>query len=186
MDLAFAILTFPFLVALSFVLAIANPFLNPGPVFFRQERMGQDGRPFVMWKFRTMTDNGTALRAADAPLDEDRITPLGRLLRRTKLDELPNILNVLKGDMSLVGPRPDAFAHATEYLVRVPHYGKRFTVRPGITGLAQVRGGYADNPRAVQRKARYDVFYIRNRNLRLEMYVISSTFGVIFSGFGQR
>ena len=133
-----------------------------------------------------MFETGAALRPADAPLDKHRITTVGRLLRRTKLDELPNILNVLRGEMSLVGPRPDAFEHAAEYLGRVPHYYKRLSVRPGITGLAQVRGGYADNPRAVSRKVRYDRFYIRRSSFLLDLYVIALTFGVVFSGFGQR
>jgi lipopolysaccharide/colanic/teichoic acid biosynthesis glycosyltransferase len=88
--------------------------------------------------------------------------------------------------MSLVGPRPDAFEHASEYLLGVPHYRKRLSVRPGLTGLAQVRGGYADNPRAVQRKVKYDRFYIRNSSIYLDLYVIALTFGVVFSGFGQR
>lgn len=185
-DLVFAVLALPTLVALTVMLFAANAIWNPGSVFFRQKRMGRDGEAFMMWKFRTMTDDGTALRAADAPLDEHRITPLGRLLRRTKLDELPNILNILTGDMSLVGPRPDAFEHATEYLHDVAHYRKRFIVRPGITGLAQVRGGYADSRRSVVRKANYDNFYIKNTSFRLEIYIIVSTFAVVFSGFGQR
>lgn len=179
-------LTLPVMIAVALTLALVNPVLNPGSVFFRQVRMGQGGRAFTIWKFRTMVGKGPYIRHADEPLDEHRITRLGRLLRRTKLDELPNILNILSGDMSLVGPRPDAFEHATEYLVRVPRYRKRFAVRPGITGLAQVRGGYADNPRAVKRKARYDSYYITHSSFPLEMYVVASTFSVVFSGLGQR
>ncbi|WP_242654682.1 sugar transferase [Shimia aestuarii] len=186
LDWIFAILVFPTFLVITAILFLVNPLWNRGPVFFRQVRMGRGGKPFTMWKFRTMTENGVSVRAADAPLDTHRITPLGRMLRRTKLDELPNILNIFSGDMSLVGPRPDAFDHACEYIAGVPHYCKRFTVRPGITGLAQVRGGYADNRRAVARKARYDTFYIKNSSLRMELYVISLTFVVVFSGFGQR
>lgn len=185
-DLAFAVMTLPLLVVLSVVLFLANIIWNPGPLFFRQVRMGRDGKAFTMWKFRTMVDNGTKVRDANAPLDAHRITSLGRLMRRTKLDELPNILNILSGDMSLVGPRPDAFEHASEYMARVPHYRRRFAVRPGITGLAQVRYGYADNTRAVRRKARYDMFYIKHSSFRLEMHVILATFAVVLSGFGQR
>lgn len=185
-DVTFAIAFIPILAALTVVIFVANRFFGSGSVFFRQVRMGQDGKPFTMWKFRTMSDSGATLRAADAPLDEHRITTLGRLLRRTKLDEVPNFLNVLKGDMSLVGPRPDAFEHAEEYIGSVPHYRRRLAVRPGITGLAQVRGGYADNPRAVQRKVRYDRFYINNASFEHDMYVIALTFKVVLSGFGQR
>lgn len=185
-DLVFAVLALPNLLAITVVLYVANARFNPGPVFFRQVRMGRNGKAFTMWKFRTMTDNGTSVRAANAPLEEHRITPLGRLLRRSKLDELPNVMNIFTGDMSLVGPRPDAFEHSSEYISRVPYYRNRFTVRPGITGLAQVRGGYADNPRAIECKARYDHFYIKNSSFRLEMYVIASTFAVVLSGLGQR
>jgi lipopolysaccharide/colanic/teichoic acid biosynthesis glycosyltransferase len=185
-DLIFVLVALPTFVTLTLMIFVANSITNSGPVFFRQVRMGQDGRAFTIWKFRTMTDDVGTLRAADAPLDEHRITPLGGLLRRTKLDEVPNILNIIKGDMSLVGPRPDAFEHATEYLARVPHYRKRLAARPGLTGLAQVRGGYADNPRAVQRKVSYDRFYIEKSSFLLELYVITLTFGVVFSGYGQR
>ncbi|MCX7567508.1 sugar transferase [Sulfitobacter sp. F26169L] len=186
MDFAFALLCLPFLLILTVLICVANPFWNPGKVFFRQRRMGRHGKAFTMWKFRTMADNGAAVRDANAPLDADRITSLGRLLRRSKLDELPNIFNILTGDMSLVGPRPDAFEHATEYALSVPRYRKRFTVRPGITGLAQVRGGYADNLRSVRRKARYDSYYIRHRSILFEFSIIGATIGVVLSGFGQR
>ena len=185
-DLVFAFAALPIFAGLTAVIFVVNLFFNQGSVFFRQVRMGQDGKAFTMWKFRTMVDNGATVRAASDPLDEHRITPFGRILRRTKLDELPNILNILKGDMTLVGPRPDAFEHSVEYIRQVPHYRKRLSVRPGLTGLAQVRGGYADNPRAVQRKVGYDRFYIQNSSLWLDLYVISLTFGVVFSGFGQR
>lgn len=186
MDLAFALLCLPFLFVLSCVLFLANPVWNPGKVFFRQRRMGRNGKAFTMWKFRTMLDNGATVRDANAPLDTDRITSLGRLLRRSKLDELPNILNILTGDMSLVGPRPDAFEHATEYALSIPRYRKRFTVRPGITGLAQVRGGYADNIRSIRRKAHYDSYYIRHRSILFELAIIVATVKVVLSGFGQR
>lgn len=186
MDLAFVILVLPAVMVLTAMLFVANKRFNPGPVFFRQVRMGQHGRPFTMWKFRTMTPTNDNLRAADAPLEEDRIPPLGRLLRRTKLDELPNIFNVFTGEMSLVGPRPDAFSHAAQYAKDVPHYAKRFAARPGITGLAQVRGGYADCPRAVQRKAHYDCFYVRKSNLAFDLKIVLATAMVMITGVGQR
>ena len=94
-DFAFAIMCLPFIVVLTVALFVVNPIWNPGPVFFRQVRMGRNGKPFTMWKFRTMVCGSERVRAADAPLDEHRITSLGRLLRRSKLDELPNILNIL-------------------------------------------------------------------------------------------
>jgi len=120
--------------------------------------MGFGGRPFVIWKFRTMVDHAEdgVCRQPHDEVEHHRITPLGRFLRSTRLDELPNLINVAKGEMSVVGPRPDAWEHAVSFLQAVPYYGSRLNVRPGITGLAQVRGGYADNPKAIQRKARFD------------------------------
>ncbi|MEW9920354.1 sugar transferase [Marimonas sp. MJW-29] len=185
-DVVFAVLALPILLLVSLLIFFANQIWNPGPLFYRQMRMGRAGEPFKMWKFRTMIENGGTVRAANAPLEEHRITRLGRLLRRTKIDELPNILNIFTGDMSLVGPRPDAYAHATEYIGRIPRYRMRYAVRPGITGLAQVRGGYADTSGGVKRKAHYDSFYIRHRSIKLELYIIVSTIRVVFSGFGQR
>jgi len=99
---------------------------------------------------------------------------------------LPNFINVLVGDMSLVGPRPDAWSHSTEYAKKILHYSDRFRVRPGITGLAQVRGGYADSSRAVQRKARFDRFYVRKSRIKLDLHIIWCTFGVVLTGFGGR
>lgn len=168
------------------VLLIVNPFFNPGPLFFRQERMGMGGRRFSMWKFRTMLCAPSNVRAHDAPLEEDRITTLGRYLRKCRIDELPNIFNVLAGEMSLVGPRPDAYSHASEYLRSVPHYHYPMRVRPGITGLAQVRGGYADTERAIQRKARFDRFYVERSCGRMDLYIIWRTIYVMLTGFGAR
>ena len=125
-------------------------------------------------------------RAYNAPLEVERITVFARYLRKFRIDELPNFFSVLSGDMSLVGPRPDAWDHSTEYAQNVLHYSDRFRVRPGITGLAQVKGGYADSTRAVQRKARLDRFYVRKSRIKLDLYIIWCTLGVIFSGFGGR
>ncbi len=186
MDLTFALLCLPYLMVLTIGVFLVNPIWNPGPVFFRQRRMGRNGKAFTMWKFRTMAEDGSLVRDVNAPLDVDRITSLGRLLRRTKLDELPNILNIFTGDMSLVGPRPDAFEHAIEHSLSVPRYRKRFSVRPGITGLAQVRGGYADDLPSIRRKARYDCYYIKNRSFLFELAIVAATVRVVLSGFGQR
>lgn len=166
------------------IVAALNPFLNPGPLFFNQVRMGRGGRPFVMYKLRTMTgapeSNGLL---AD---DSHRITRFGAFLRSKRLDELPQVLNVLLGQMSFVGPRPEQHDHYAEILRHLPGYKARLVVRPGISGLAQVESGYARELGEVRTKLRYDLHYIRNMGLAMELYVIGQTFKVLVTGFGAR
>ncbi|MEM8550692.1 MAG: sugar transferase, partial [Verrucomicrobiota bacterium] len=120
------------------------------------------------------------------PVEQHRITPLGGLLRKLRIDELPNFFNVLSGDMSLVGPRPDDLEHAKKYAETVPYYSERTRVKPGITGVAQVRMGYAADEGEVRRKARYDRMYVRRSCGRLDLSVIAATFAVMVTGFGAR
>lgn len=170
------------------LLLLMNPVFNPGPLLFRQERMGRHGRKFTLWKFRTMLPcpEGRSVRPTNAPLEEARITKLGRVLRRCRVDELPNFLNVLRGEMSVIGPRPDAWEHALHYSAAVEAYRHRFEVLPGITGLAQVVGGYADCHDATRRKARFDKFYVEHRSIALEVLIVWRTLRVIVGGFGAR
>lgn len=168
------------------LLLIFNPLFNPGPVFFRQWRMGRNGIPFRIWKFRTMKVASRGKRGADDGLEEDRITPLGRVMRKFRIDELPNFINVLAGDMSVIGPRPDMIEHAEVLKMEVPRYHRRFAVRPGITGLAQVRHGYADGIAATVRKARLDELYINRVGLMLEAYIVVQTVLVVLTGFRAR
>ncbi|MDU8946167.1 sugar transferase [Ovoidimarina sediminis] len=185
-DVTFALGMLPTVGVISLILLILNPFFNPGPLFFRQERMGLGGERFRVWKFRTMLCSPDGVRAHDAPLEHDRVTKLGRLMRRSRIDELPNIFNILAGDMCLVGPRPDAWEHAVEYLYTIPYYSDRFRVRPGITGLAQVRGGYADTNRAIERKARFDRYYVRKSCGRLDLHILLVTALIVFTGHGAK
>lgn len=185
-DKGFAIVMLPVIVGAGLVLILLNPLFNPGPLFFCQERMGLGGQKFRLWKFRTMDCRSEKVRPHDAPLEQDRITALGRFLRRTRIDELPNFFNVLRGDMSVIGPRPDAWEHAIIHMHTITNYRDRFRVRPGITGLAQVMGGYADNTRAIERKARFDLFYVKRSRIKLELFVVWRTIAVLFTGFGAR
>jgi len=170
------------------LLLILNPVFNPGPLFFRQERMGRHGRKFMLWKFRTMQPcaEGRTVRQVNAPLEEYRIRTLGVFLRRSRLDELPNFFNVLRGEMSVIGPRPDAWDHAVHYSATIDQYSYRFQVLPGITGLAQVVGGYADGQNATRRKARFDKFYVQNLSVSLEWMIIWRTLRVLITGSGAR
>ncbi|MDO4784052.1 MAG: sugar transferase [Propionibacteriaceae bacterium] len=143
------------------------------PVIFRQERPGKDGRMFTMYKFRTMRSASEHLIS-----DEDRITPFGAWLRSTSLDELPELFNVLKGDMSLVGPRP----LLPEYLpLYTPRQARRHEVRPGVTGLAQVKGR---NAMPWAERLAWDVRYVDNRSIGLDLWVLFTTFAVVFKREG--
>lgn len=122
------------------VIALAVVIETPGPVLFRQRRTGRDGKIFTIYKFRSMTVTEDGAAIAHATRDDKRVTRVGAFIRQTSLDELPQLLNVIRGDMSLVGPRPHALAHDLHYSALLPRYGERFAVRPGLTGLAQVQG----------------------------------------------
>lgn len=185
-DVVGALLLTPILLIAAAVLLLANPLFNRGPLIFSQRRMGRHGRPFMAYKFRTMRPAGQAKRTVSEGVEIDRITPLGDPLRRLRIDELPQILNVLRGEMSLVGPRPDVYEHAEIFSERIPGYRARHAVRPGISGLAQVVQGYAEGVEMTARKTRYDLAYIRRAGWRLEAFVVARTVLVVLTGFGAR
>lgn len=175
----------PFLIVALLLLCL-NPFFNAGPLFFRQYRMGRAGRAFRIWKFRSMMPAHGRPRGPEDPLEIDRITPLGRVLRKTRLDELPQLINVLRGDMSVIGPRPDVYEYAKCYEGTVPGYALRHAVRPGITGLAQVEAGYTEGSAGTLAKARYDNLYIRRMGWQLDLRIAIRTVVVMATGFGGR
>lgn len=181
----FTLLSLPTLLAAGLVLLILNPLFNPGPLFFVQERVGRGGRVFRIYKFRTMAvapeGSSTCIRAS-----ESRITRLGAVLRRFRIDELPNFINVVLGDMNVIGPRPDAREQAQVYVRTIDGYSDRLEVKPGITGLAQVIQGYAACGNSTRKKARYDRFYVRRHNMRMDAFVVMRTIQVMLSGFGSR
>ncbi len=185
-DLVVAIAALPLILLTALVLLVINPVWNAGPLFFAQTRMGRGCRPFRAVKFRTMRPANRIMRGPDDPLEIDRITPLGQFLRRSRIDELPQFFNILAGHMSLIGPRPDYWDHATHYLDSIPAYRQRHIVRPGITGLAQVDGGYAEGVDATVEKTRHDLRYIRASGIAMELYVLWRTIYVVCTGFGAR
>jgi lipopolysaccharide/colanic/teichoic acid biosynthesis glycosyltransferase len=184
-DVVMSLLLLPLLIIISIFLLFLNPFYNSGRLLFIQERMGKNCEAFFAIKFRTMSPIDEITRKYDEPIEIDRITPLGRVLRRMRIDELPQILNVLRGDMSLIGPRPDYYVHALEYLKNVEGYCDRHTIRPGITGLSQVRLGYVENLDSISKKVSIDKYYIQNVSYITELKIIFSTILVIMRGIGK-
>ena len=174
-DLVVCIFLLPGLIASCIVLLVINPFLNKGSLFYIQKRMGRDCHPFQAIKFRTMSSVSKITRGHDDPIEADRITLLGGFLRRSRLDEVPQILNVLCGDMSLIGPRPGYYEHAKNYLALIPGYKARHQVRPGISSLAQVSLGYAEGIKATHKKTHADHYYISNASFRMDTKVAYQT-----------
>jgi len=155
------------------------------PIFFIQDRIGLRGRVFPMIKLRTMR----AVSASDAvaaSIGDQRVTSVGRVLRRYRIDELPQLLNVLKGDMSLIGPRPEQPILVEQYRRVIPDFDHRHLVKPGITGLAQVMYGYASNVEETQIKVEYDRFYVENASLLLEAKIVIWTMQTVFGCRGAR
>jgi len=185
-DISFVLISLPIVVFAASSLLVLNPFFNPGPLFYWQKRMGKNHQPFTMYKFRTMLPEGDNQRCHKSGVEEDRITPLGGVLRRLRIDELPNLLNVLRREMSVIGPRPDSWSHAVEYAKVVPNYDARHLVRPGITGLAQVELGYAEGIEQTEMKAKFDQCYIECYGFRQEARIIFKTVKVVLTGFGAR
>ena len=173
------ILCAPLLVALAILVKLDSR----GPVLFIQERAGRHGRPFGLLKFRTM--HPATDRPSEWVLDNvHRITRVGKYLRRFRLDELPQLVNVLRGEMNLVGPRPHPTSNHAMFMEHIAYYGLRSTVRPGVTGWAQVRYGYANNLEEETEKMRYDLYYIKNRSLWLDVRILASTIGIMLFGQG--
>ena len=178
-DVAFASAILVLLSPLLLLLAVGVKLSSPGPVFYKQNRMGLNGRTFDMLKFRSMpVDAEAATGAIWAQPGEKRATRLGALMRRTSLDELPQFINVLKGDMSVVGPRPERPVFIEQFRERVPRYMLRHKVKAGITGWAQVNGWRGDT--SIEKRIEYDLYYIRNWSLRLDIKIMIMT---LWSGF---
>lgn len=160
---------------------------SPGPVFYRQERVGRNGTTFLVYKFRSMRhDAEAATGPVWAAAYDSRITRIGRFLRILRLDELPQFLNLLRGEMALVGPRPERPHFVSVLEQQVPFYDLRHSVRPGITGWAQVSAGYGATIDEAQEKLEYDLFYILNRSLLLDMLIVAKTVKIMLCGKGAR
>ena len=172
----------PLLAALP-VVVIGNRFGNRGPLLYRQERVGKGGRRIVLTKFRTMAPDGPTSRWTEP--DDPRITRFGHLLRVTHVDELPQVVGILRGDLSVVGPRPEQPEYVEELVTKLPFYDLRHLVRPGLTGWAQVKYGYAGDDRGALEKLQYEFFYLRHQGLALDGRIVVRTLRSVVGGAGR-
>jgi lipopolysaccharide/colanic/teichoic acid biosynthesis glycosyltransferase len=186
MDLAASIVLLPALVVVAPVVWLANRFGDRGPLLFSQRRVGHRGEEFTILKFRTMRENTTTDgQGSWTQVDDDRITPVGRFLRASHLDELPQLINILRGDLSIVGPRPEQGHYVAELTDKVPFYGLRHTVRPGLTGWAQVKYPYGATVDDAIEKLQYELYYLRHQSLSLDLRVCVRTAASVVFGRGR-
>lgn len=156
---------------------------TPGSPFFLQERLGQRGRPFTIMKLRSMYNDAEKNGAQWAVKNDSRVTKVGKLIRQTRIDELPQLWNVLKGDMSIVGPRPERAVFIEEFQKTLPAFSQRLAVKPGLTGWAQINGGYELTP---AEKLELDLYYIQHTTIRFDVKIMIKTLRVIVTGDGSR
>jgi len=186
LDVATTIALSPLWLPLAACVALAVRFDSKGPALYSQPRVGRDGQVFTLWKFRSMVHGLQAPGVHFAQAEDPRITRVGRVLRRTRLDELPQLFNVLMGHMSLIGPRPEQTAFVRDFAATIPSYPYRHLVRPGLTGWAQVQQGYADSADTTRIKLSYDLYYVAHYSLALDLLIAAKTVKTVCTGFGAR
>ncbi len=182
---ALILLLSPIITTLLVIISIIIFLEKQGPIFYRQQRIGQKGKTFYIYKFRTMKDNNIS-DPQFATKEKDRITAVGNFLRKSRLDELPQVWNVLKGDMALIGPRPEQLGFVEQFKGDIPFYHYRHIVKPGITGWAQVIQGYADSIDTTKHKLAYDFYYIKHLSFWLDMNILLKTIKTILTGKGAK
>lgn len=175
LDLGLALVGGLVLLLLIPVVVVGNLVANRGPLFYRQLRVGKGGATFEILKFRTMRPQSGQLVNEWTVEDDPRITPFGRVLRKSHVDEMPQMMNILRGDLSIVGPRPEQPAYVEELVAKLPFYAFRHLVRPGLTGWAQVKYGYAGNESDALEKLQYDFYYLRHQGVRFDLRIIGRT-----------
>lgn len=185
-DMAISLSLLIILSPLMLITVIAIRVESSGAAIYSQKRVGRGGHPFTIYKFRSMSQAARHAQSAFATEDEFRITRVGAFIRRSRIDEIPQLWNVLRGDMSLVGPRPEQVYFVEQFLEDIPSYGLRHLVRPGITGWAQVMQGYAADAESTAEKLSYDLFYIKQTGLTMDLLIVIRTIKTILTGFGSR
>jgi len=184
-DVVIIVMTSPITILISMVVALLIKLESPGPILYTQIRIGKGNRLFKLYKFRSMRQTGdTAARFAS--VTDTRITRVGRIIRKMRIDELPQFINILKGDMSLIGPRPEQPDFVAEYEEKIPFYSYRHIIRPGITGWAQVRHGYTASSDETIVKLEHDFYYIKHCSFSLDFIILLMTLRIVVNGFGAR
>ena len=186
LDVVTVLVLTPLWLPLAAGVALAVRLDSKGPALYSQPRVGRDGQVFTLWKFRSMVHGLQAPGVHFAQAEDPRITRVGRVLRRTRLDELPQLFNVLMGHMSLIGPRPEQTAFVRDFAATIPSYPYRHLVRPGLTGWAQVQQGYADSADTTRIKLSYDLYYVAHYSLALDLLIAAKTVKTVCTGFGAR
>lgn len=184
LDIILSIGAIVILLPVILILVIAIKSTSNGPVIYTHERIGKNGKPFRILKFRSMYLNSEPEGPQLASRNDKRITPVGKFMRKRRLDEIPNFINVFKGDMSLVGPRPERKFYIEQILSKAPQYSKLHLVKPGITSWGQVQYGYAENIDEMIHRMRYDLVYIQNMSLFADFRILTKTIGIILKGHG--
>ncbi len=185
-ELVLVALTSVVWVPMSLLLALLVRLDSPGPAIFRQERVGRYGKSFTLYKFRSMVVNAEVDGPRQTTVGDERLTRMGQIMRKYRVDELPQLWNVLKGDLSLVGPRPEQRIFVDDYAERIPFYTNRHRVRPGVTGWAQVSFGYADDEVATIEKLSYDLYYVKHVSPWLDLQILGKSVWTVLSGFGAQ
>ena len=185
-EVGLIVLSLPVVLPLMLVTALLIKLEDGGSVFYSQERVGYRGKPFLMFKFRSMTQNRKLNQETSTTHNDARVTRIGRFIRKVRIDELPQFLNVALGQMSLIGPRAEYKKFADELEQQVAFYQYRHIVKPGITGWAQVRHGYATGADETQVKIEHDFYYIKNFSFSLDVLIVFLTIRTLLTGFGSR
>ncbi|SDW42954.1 exopolysaccharide biosynthesis polyprenyl glycosylphosphotransferase [Marininema mesophilum] len=183
MEIAFSIGLLLFTLPALVLTAIAIKIETKGSIFYKQERVGQNGRRFHIIKLRSMRTDAEKNGPQWAAKDDPRVTGVGRFIRKTRIDEVPQLINVLQGDMSLIGPRPERQVFTEKFCQEIPEFKQRLLVKPGLTGWAQVNGGYDATP---EEKFSMDMYYIERQSLSLDFKILYRTVWVVLSGSGAR
>ena len=185
-DIVAVVLTAPFWLALGAIVWVIVKFGSPGPVIYSQQRVGRNDKQFTLHKFRTMVDNAEENGPQFAEVDDPRIVPTGKFLRKSRLDEIPQLWNVLRGDLTIVGPRPERVEFVKEFERSIPFYGSRHIIRPGVTGWAQVKYHYADDEAETVEKLTYDLYYVKHSSLSLDLHILGLSIWTVITGAGAR
>jgi lipopolysaccharide/colanic/teichoic acid biosynthesis glycosyltransferase len=185
-DVVLVILTAPIWLALGAIVWLIVRFGSPGPVIYSQERVGRNEKQFTLHKFRTMVDNAEENGPQFAEVDDPRIVPTGKFLRKSRLDEIPQLWNVLRGDLTIIGPRPERVEFVEEFEESIPFYASRHIIRPGVTGWAQVKYHYADDEAETVEKLTYDLYYVKHSSMSLDLNILGQSIWTVITGAGAR